>query len=65
MIVVDSVIWIDHVSRPIEQLSQLMALRAALMHPYVLGEIALGTLRERERFFEGWTRPAAAADRRA
>lgn len=48
MIVVDSAIWIDHFHREIPQLRELMSLRAAFMHPFVLGEIALGSLRDRE-----------------
>jgi predicted nucleic acid-binding protein len=50
MIVVDSTIWIDHQHRGIDQLGELMALKAALMHPFVLGEIALGNLRDHSGF---------------
>ena len=47
MIVVDSAIWIDHLHRREPALEELMSLRWALMHPFVLGEIALGSLRNR------------------
>lgn len=50
MIVVDSAVWIDHHHRKIAPLDELMALRGAMMHPFVLGEIALGNLRNREGF---------------
>lgn len=52
MIIVDSAVWIDHYHRGIEQLTELMAFKALLMHPFVLGEIALGTLRNRGSFLE-------------
>ena len=52
MIVVDSSVWIDHHHHGIDQLTELMAFRAALMHPFVLGEIALGTIRSRQAFLE-------------
>ncbi len=47
MIVVDTVIWIDHFHHRNDKLAELMDERLALMHPYVLGEIALGSLRDR------------------
>jgi len=49
MIVVDSAIWIDHFHHRIDRLADLMALRAALLHPFALGELALGSLRGRDR----------------
>jgi predicted nucleic acid-binding protein len=52
MIVVDSAVWIDHYHHGIDQLDELMAFKAALMHPFVLGEIALGTLRNRADFLD-------------
>jgi predicted nucleic acid-binding protein len=52
MIVVDSSVWIDHHHKGIDQLGELMALRSALMHPYVLGEIALGSLRDHRDFID-------------
>ena len=55
MIVVDSAVWIDHYHHGSEQLTELMAFKAALMHPFVLGEIALGTLRDRAAFLDSAT----------
>lgn len=47
MILVDSSIWIDHFrSDDLALLAHLEADRV-LMHPYVLGEIAVGSLRDR------------------
>jgi predicted nucleic acid-binding protein len=50
MIIVDSAVWIDHHHKGIDQLYELMSLEAALMHPFVLGEIALGSLRDHKDF---------------
>lgn len=50
MIIVDSAVWIDHHHKNIAALDDLMALRGAIMHPFVLGEIALGNLLSREAF---------------
>ena len=49
MIVVDSSVWIDHLHHPEPHLSELLTREDALMHPHVLGEIALGSIRNRER----------------
>ena len=50
MIVIDSNIWIDHFHHIDTYLIDLMAERNALMHPFVVGEIALGSLRDRAAF---------------
>ena len=47
MILVDTSVWIDHLRASDEHLSALLAEGRVLMHPYVLGEIALGILRNR------------------
>lgn len=49
MIVVDSSIWIDHIRSPELHLDQLLFREHAMMHPHVLGEIALGSLRNRKQ----------------
>jgi predicted nucleic acid-binding protein len=49
MIVVDSSVWIDHLHRPEPHLSELLMREDALMHPHVLGEIALGSINNRAR----------------
>jgi predicted nucleic acid-binding protein len=48
MIVVDSSIWIDHIHAPVPHLDQILLREHALMHPHVLGEIALGNIRNRK-----------------
>ncbi len=47
MILVDSSVWIDHLRAPNEILSGLIERRHALIHPFVIGEIALGAIRSR------------------
>lgn len=49
MILVDTSIWIDHLHRGDPVMSQLLNEDAVVMHPFVFGEIALGSLRDRER----------------
>ena len=48
MIVVDSSIWIDHIHIGEPRLDALLFREQALMHPHALGEIALGSIKNRE-----------------
>lgn len=48
MILVDTSIWIDHLNRGDRMLARLLAQKVACLHSFVLGEIALGSLRNRE-----------------
>jgi predicted nucleic acid-binding protein len=52
MIVVDSSIWIDHIHHGEAHLGSLLLRDHALMHPHVLGEIALGNIRNREQVID-------------
>ncbi len=52
MIIVDSSVWIDHLKQPEAALGALLMLDHALMHPHVLGEIALGNLGNRQSVIE-------------
>lgn len=47
MILVDTSIWIDHLRGTEPHLSELLNNGQVCMHPHVLGEIALGSLRNR------------------
>lgn len=47
MILVDSSVWIDHLRRADEELLRLLEVDEVLCHPYVIGEIACGHLRQR------------------
>lgn len=48
MILVDTSIWIDHLRATDAELARLLTLERVVMHPHVLGELALGDLRDRE-----------------
>ncbi|SAL88241.1 PilT protein-like protein [Caballeronia choica] len=48
MILVDTSVWIDHISASDSVLVRLLSEERVLAHPYVIGEISLGSLRNRE-----------------
>ena len=47
MILVDTSIWIDHLRSGEQRLGELLDAALVLVHPFVIGEIALGQLRQR------------------
>jgi hypothetical protein len=47
MILVDTFIWIDHLRQSCEKLVQLLGAGQILTHPYIIGELALGSLQNR------------------
>ena len=47
MILVDTSVWIDHLRSGDDGLSVLLNNGLVLMHPFVLGELACGNLRQR------------------
>ncbi|OYW16139.1 MAG: VapC toxin family PIN domain ribonuclease [Novosphingobium sp. 12-64-8] len=47
MILVDSSVWIDHLRSSDAVLSDLLNRAQVLAHPFVIGELALGSLRQR------------------
>ena len=48
MILVDTSIWIDHLHRSEAALSALLNTSQVCTHPMIIGELALGSLRERQ-----------------
>jgi predicted nucleic acid-binding protein len=48
MILVDTSVWIDHLRASDERLTQLLVAGQVLVHPFVIGELALGNLRNRD-----------------
>lgn len=52
MIIVDTGIWIDHLKVPELRLAVLGEALEALVHPYVLGEFALGSLPRRAHLLQ-------------
>jgi predicted nucleic acid-binding protein len=47
MILADTSVWADHLRRTERRLAELLAQGEILMHPFVMGEIALGYLHRR------------------
>jgi len=52
LILVDTSVWVDHLRRGDPGLVDLLQRTAVLMHPFVLGEIACGSLRDRRAILE-------------
>ena len=50
MILADTSVWVDNIRRHGSPLTQLLASDRVLMHPFVVGEIAMGNLARREAF---------------
>ncbi len=48
MILVDTSIWIDHLRASDERLVRLLGEGQVVAHPFVIGELALGNLRNRD-----------------
>ena len=48
MILVDSSVWIDHLRAGDPALMELLNRGQVLVHPFVIGELALGNLRQRD-----------------
>lgn len=48
MILVDTSVWIDHLRAHNAQLARLLGSGSVLTHPFVIGELALGRMRQRE-----------------
>ena len=47
MILVDTSVWIDHLRRSNASLTELLNSGQVLAHPFIIGEIALGNLKQR------------------
>jgi predicted nucleic acid-binding protein len=65
VIVADTSVWIDHLRGADAALAPLLESGRVLMHPAVLGEIALGTLRQRDvvlRAMAGLPKATVATD---
>jgi hypothetical protein len=47
VILVDTSVWVDHLRAGDKVLGALLETGMVLMHPFVIGELALGNLRQR------------------
>jgi predicted nucleic acid-binding protein len=47
MVLVDTSVWIDHLRNDNHRLRELLDGAEVLMHPFILGELALGTMKRR------------------
>ena len=52
MILVDTSVWIDHFRNGVEHLAAALDTGQVLMHPFVLGEIACGSLSDRQEILQ-------------
>ena len=52
MILVDTSVWVDHLRRGDARLVDLLERANVIMHPYVVGEIACGSLHDRAPILE-------------
>lgn len=43
MILVDTSVWIDHLHKPDRSLERLLRVEMVVVHPFVIGEVALGS----------------------
>jgi predicted nucleic acid-binding protein len=48
VILVDTSVWVQHLRREVAALSALLEAGEVLAHPFVIGELALGNLRNRD-----------------
>jgi predicted nucleic acid-binding protein len=52
LILVDTSIWVDHLRTGLPTLSRLLGEGGVLAHPWVIGELACGNLRDRSRLIQ-------------
>lgn len=52
MILADTSVWIDHLRAPNPGMVKLLDLGQIVMHPFIVAEIALGSLKNRRAVFE-------------
>lgn len=52
MVLVDASVWIDHMRMPEPALLELLAQEQVLAHPFVIGELGMGTLGHRDEVLD-------------
>lgn len=53
MILVDTSVWIDHLRQGNAHLAHLLGIGQVFTHPYIIGELALGSLQNRNAVLGG------------
>ncbi|HEX2060215.1 MAG TPA: type II toxin-antitoxin system VapC family toxin [Thermoanaerobaculia bacterium] len=48
MILVDTSVWLDHLQKGVDELAAALEEGAVMTHPFVIGELACGNLKNRE-----------------
>ena len=51
MILVDTSIWVDHFRNGNAQLKELLINNEVMIHPFIIGELACGSIRNRSEIF--------------
>lgn len=52
MILVDTSIWVDHLRSSDQALSSILEEGMVACHPWIIGELALGSIKERSEFLQ-------------
>ena len=52
MILVDTSVWVEHLRHGLPRLATLLQAGEVLIHPWVIGELACGNLRNRQQVLE-------------
>jgi len=52
MVLVDTSVWVDHLRRNNRRLGELLIAGEVACHPFVIGELACGTLRNRRQILD-------------
>ena len=52
MILVDTSVWVDHLQKGVAQLAGLLERGSVVVHPFVVGELACGSLADRATVLE-------------
>ena len=52
MILVDTSVWVDHLRKELRLLAEMLTRGQVLVHPFVIGELALGSIRQRGIFLK-------------
>jgi len=52
MVLVDTSVWVDHFRRGLPELARLLETGSVVCHPFIVGELACGNLKNRREILE-------------